>query len=695
MTTKPQLTSSINKLKGIGFKTQNLLYNLGIETLEDLIYYFPFRWDDFSLKTPISKLKPDEKVTVKAKLIAINNSRSFYRKLAITEAIVKDETGNLKIIWYNQPFLINSLKVGQKYLFNGKTKISKGSLFLQSPSFESLNQKKIDNQTDLIPIYNVTKGITPKMLRYYIKQALPLTKKLCEFLPEEIIQNQRLVSIQKALKDIHFPKNKYDLIHAKRRLSFNELFLLQLNYQIKKAKWQKLKAKKIQKKIPFVKNFLQKLPFTLTNDQKIALWKIVQDLDSETPMNRLLEGDVGSGKTIVSAVACFSAAKSKKQAALMAPTEILAKQHFDEFLTYNKYLKLPLALLTNSLTYISTNSQKNKIKKEALIEKIKKGKIKIIIGTHSIIQKKVQFKNISLIVVDEQHRFGVEQRAHLIKNSKSKTTPHFLSMSATPIPRTLALTIYGDLDISLIKEMPKGRKKIITKIVPPQKRNQAYTFIKEQILKGRQAFVICPLIEESEVLQTKSAQEEYQKLSQEIFPNLKIGLLHGRLKNQEKEQIMKKFVKNKISILVSTSVVEVGVNVPNATIMMIEGAERFGLSQLHQFRGRVGRGDHQSFCLLFTESPAPKTWQRLKYLEESKNGFELAQKDLKLRGPGDFLGDRQSGFSNLTIASLKDLDLIRISREEAKKLIKADPGLDNHPKLKKKIEIFKKEVHFE
>jgi len=694
-----ELNAPVSTLKGAGPRYTNKLFSLGIETLRDLLFYFPFRWDDFSQIVPISKIKPDEKITVSAELVSIENHRAFYRKIALTEALITDNSGSLKIIWYNQPFIKQNLKEGQVYRFSGKAKLTAKGLVLQSPSFESVNREKTQTGA-LIPIYHTTEGLSSKMLRYFIRQVISSASYLKEYLPEDISQRHNFLPFSEAVQKIHFPKSKRDFLEARRRLSFDELFILQLNYQIKKARWQKNKALKIKKDINFIKQVLNKLPFRLTSDQKIALWEIINDCDQKIPMNRLLEGDVGSGKTIIAILACLNVSQKGYQAAIMAPTEILARQHFEEIRKIAGKFKIPCALLTNSLSILSQKRQ-SKIAKSKLLERIKKAKIKLVVGTHAVIQKRVNFKKLALVVIDEQHRFGVKQRSYLIntteetKDGLPATVPHLLSMTATPIPRTLSLTVFGDLNISLIKKFPQGRKKIITKIVTPRQRPQAYQFIRKEIQKGRQAFIICPLIEESELLATKAVKEEYKKLHQKVFPDLKIGLLHGKLKTAEKEALMQKFSRNKISILVATSVVEVGIDIPNATVMVIEGAERFGLSQLHQFRGRVGRGKHQSYCFLFTESPSQKTWERIRSLEKTQDGFKLAQKDLDIRGPGELLGEKQSGFSNLTIASLKNTELIKISREEARDLIKKDQELNSCPLLKKRMEKFNKEIHFE
>lgn len=693
------LDSPVSMLAGAGPHYSRKLYALGIESVRDLLFYFPFRWDDFSNLTSISSVKPEEKVTVIGKINTVKTARSFYRRMAITEAIISDNTGSLRVVWYNQPFIERSLAEGEIYRFSGKIRISKSSLFLQSPSFEKTDREHTQ-AGGLLPVYHVTEGISPRMLRYFIRQVIHLAEELKEYIPENIIQRHDLLPLHLAISRIHFSESMAEVQPARKRLAFDELFIMQLNYQLKKFRWQKNKAIGIPKNIDLIKKILGSLTFALTDDQRLALWEIMNDSEKNMPMNRLLEGDVGSGKTIVAFLSAMNVAKSGFQAAIMAPTEILAKQHFEGILKIAAASGIPVALITNSLSTFFMK-RRTKTSKEALIKKIREGQVAIVIGTHALIQKDVAFKNLAMVVVDEQHRFGVEQRAHLIKSAKiikdgsNTTVPHLLSMTATPIPRTLALTIYGDLDLSIITKLPKGRKKIVTKVIAPSERESVYNFVRNEAKGGRQAFVICPLIEESEVTEAKAAEVEFNRLHKQIFPDLSVGLLHGKMKPKEKSAVMKSFIENKINILVSTSVVEVGVDIPNATIMLIEGAERFGLSQLHQFRGRVGRGSHQSYCFLFTDSPSVKTWKRITFLEQTENGFDLAKKDLELRGPGEFLGSRQSGFSNLVVASLKDIDLIKTAREEAERLVASDPKLDSSPTLKKRMETFGKDTHFE
>lgn len=735
----PSLNTPIEKLFNIGPAYVDKLHKVGIKTEGDLLFYFPFRYDDFSEVKKISEVEVGEKTSVIGKIVDIQNIRTWKRKMNITEALIEDESGVIKAVWFNQPFLIRNLKIGANVSLSGKITYAREGLQLSSPAYELLGRGQILHTARLVPVYHETDGLSSKWLRAHIKPLLKLANEVEEYLPYEIIQSQNLFGIVEALRQIHFPINEDKADIAKKRLAFDELFLIQLYMLTQKKKWQENNAVKIKFSEEIkkeIKNFINNLPFQLTNAQKISSWKIIKDFEKGAPMNRLLEGDVGSGKTIVALIATLAVIKSGYQTALMAPTEILARQHFLEAVrrfgekhtpnpsqeenakntlpfSLKKGIKNPLlrevkwdistikiGLLTGSESKIYEDEKIEEINRNKLLEKIKNGEISFTIGTHSLIQEKVVFKNLAFSIVDEQHRFGINQRAK-IQNEVSdikdglKTVPHLLSMTATPIPRTLALTVYGDLDLSLLDEMPSGRQKIITKLVAPANRKRAYEFIHEQIKKGRQVFVICPLIEESDILEVKSATQEYEKLKSEIYPNLKIGLLHGRMKPKEKEEIMQKFIKREIDILVSTSVIEVGIDIPNVSVMIIEGADRFGLAQLHQFRGRVGRGKHQSFCFLFTDSTSVTTARRLKALIKSNSGFELAEQDLKIRGPGELVGVRQSGLPDLAMASLADFELIRNAREEAEALIEKDDKLLKYPKLAEKLKKFTKKAHFE
>lgn len=719
------LKTPVGQLPQIGPRYVLYLSRLGIKTAGDLLFHFPFRYDDFSDFRTIRDVEVGQVVSVKGEIIDIRNVRTPRRRMTLTEALVQDESGAIQAVWFNQPFLANNLRKGMNVIMSGRVGYAREGYQLSNPAYEVLGKSGLHTGR-LVPIYHETNGLTSKWLRAHIKPLMGLADSVPEFLPDEIISRQKLPGISEAIRQIHFPDNQASAQLAKRRLAFDELFLMQLYMQRQRLQRQRQEAIRIKydKKIEQeIKSFLEKLPFKLTDSQRMAVWKIIKDLEKDSPMNRLLEGDVGSGKTMVALLSILSVVKSGHQALIMAPTEILARQHYLEGVKRfrnpssgecsiaeedspletrsSKSAGMSVALLTGSDSRFFDGDKEMLMSKKKIIEKIKEGAADLVIGTHALIQENVSFKNLALSVVDEQHRFGIGQRAKIqsevfdIKDGSRKTVPHLLSMTATPIPRTLALTVYGDLDLSVLDELPKGRRKIITKLVAPGNRNDAYGFVRKEIKSGRQAFVICPLIEESDILEIKSAAREYEKLQKEIYPEFSIGLLHGKMKPKEKEEAMKKFSENKTNILVSTSVVEVGIDVPNATVILIEGADRFGLAQLHQFRGRVGRGQFQSYCFLLTDSSSGKSHRRLRALMESENGFELAQKDLDLRGPGELIGVRQSGLPDLAMASLSDSELIRSTRDEAKKIAENDPDLRSYPKLFKRIETFEKDIHLE
>ncbi|MCX6745716.1 MAG: ATP-dependent DNA helicase RecG [Candidatus Parcubacteria bacterium] len=685
------LDTPIEMLTRVGKTTASRLKKLGIYNVLDLLHYFPFRYDDFSQIVNIRELVPNQIVTIKGKIVLIHNRRSHRKRMVITEALVEDETGSIKVIWFNQPFLAKNLKAGDEVFLSGKAEFDNLGLQFISPAYEKITERESINTAKIVPVYSLTNNLTQKQLRFLINLILSSAKLIEEWLPAEILAKHKLLAYNYALKEVHFPKNFKSLEQARYRLKFDELFLIALQNQLLKKYLSQNPAPQLKFKEKEIKEFVSSLPYQLTSDQKKASWQILQDLELAKPMNRLLEGDVGSGKTVVAALAILNTVLNGYQAVLMAPTEILAKQHYNSLIRFFQNFDLKIALLTHSEKIL--NSQENLSKKEVLA-KIKSGEINLIIGTHALIQDDVAYKKIGLIIVDEQHRFGVEQRKKLKDKNKNKKLPHFLSMTATPIPRSLALILYGDLDLSIIKEMPKGRKKIITRLIAEQNRQNAYQFIRQEIKSGRQVFVICPLIDPSDKLGVKSVTEEFKKLDKVVFPDLKIGLLHGKLKAQEKEEIMSEFKANQIKILVSTSVIEVGIDIPNATIMMIEGADRFGLAQLHQFRGRVGRGEHQSYCFLFTENGSPKTQERLSALVKSNDGFALAEYDLQFRGPGEVYGTRQSGLPDLQIASLNDLELINLTKEESQEFL-AKYNLDDFPLMKVKLEQGKMINHLE
>jgi len=709
------LTTPLEQISGIGSILQKRLKKLGIKTINDLFFHFPRRYEDFSNLIPISEIKINEICTIQGKILEIKTIRTWKRKMFITQALLQDKTGAIKITWFNQPYLTKIIKGGDSLIVSGKVASGKRGTYLSGPVYEKIKPGvDLIHTGRLVPVYPETAGLSSRWLRYILKPLLVnLKNKIPESLPEKIIKENKFLSINKALWQIHFPDSKILAKKAQERFSFEELFFIELFVLREKARLSKEKAVSIPFNLNLIKKFVGPLPFKLTDAQKKSAWQILKDLEKERPMNRLLEGDVGSGKTVVATMAALSVAKAGWQAAFMAPTEILAKQHFQEVSKLLQDFNLNIGLLTGKQDQFRSKKLKNEvieISRKKLLEKTLKGELDILIGTHALIQDKVKFGKLALVILDEQHRFGVEQRAKLlkesrIKNQESRPIPHLLSMTATPIPRTLTLTVYGDLDLSLIDELPKGRKKIITKVIPPKDRQSTYDFIKKQVKKGRQIFVICPRIEpgnsegsEKEITswaEVKAVKEEYEKLSKEIFPDLRVEMLYGKMTPKEKEKIMKDFRNKKTDVLVSTSVIEVGVDVPNATVMMIEGAERFGLAQLHQFRGRVGRASYQSYCLLFTDSPAKRTRQRLKALITSEDGFKLAEKDLEIRGPGDFSGIRQWGIPDLMMNSLKDIKLVEKTRNSAKEILRENPELKKYPLLQEKLGKFRKRIHLE
>lgn len=685
------LSTPVEQLPKVGPQYQKKLKKLGIKTVQQILFHFPHRYEDFSNIVPIAKVKAKETVCIKGKILEIENTRAWIRKMVLTQAIVQDSSGAIKVIWFNQPYLTNTLRKGDFICLAGKISEKQGKIYLSSPAFEKIsmiNDKlsmiNFTHTGRLVPVYPETEGLSSRWLRFIIKMCLnELKNKLQDPLPKEIKQEHGLLNLEKAVWQIHFPDSLKLAKQAQKRFSFENLFYLSLWILRKKQKLAKEKAVGIPLNLELVQKFIKQLPFKLTDSQKKSTWQILKDLEKSRPMNRLLDGDVGSGKTVVATMAILNTIKAGFQTALMVPTEILAQQHFQEISKLLKGFNVKIGLLTGK-------------------KKLKEKNAELLIGTHALIQKTVKFKNLALVIVDEQHKFGVEQRAKLAtRKTDAEIIPHLLSMTATPIPRTLTLTLYGDLDLSLIDELPKERKKIITKVVGPKKHQQAYDFIRQQVKKSRQVFVVCPRIEPNEKQETtnwadvKAVKEEYEKLSKDIFPDLKVGMLHGKMKSKEKEQITKKFKQGKIDILVSTSVIEVGVDVPNASVMLIEGAERFGLAQLHQFRGRVGRSKHQSFCFLFTESKAVKTKQRLKALTLSEDGFALAEKDLEIRGPGSFIGSKQWGIPDLIMSNLKDVFLIETTRKAAKKFLEKDPQLKKYPLVQEKLKEFQQQIHLE
>ena len=636
------------------------LKDLGITRVRDFLTYFPRGYTDQREICRIIDIQVDARNTVRGTIKSIANSPTWRRRMQVTTALLSDESGSIEIVWFNQAYLSKTLFPGTEVMVSGKVKYDKkhSKIIFQNPDIEIIKPEQI-HTARIVPIYHETERISSKWIREKLFPLLPFAEYFPEYLPEEILKKYRLLPYSQAVRNVHFPTSEKTLEEAKKRLSFDELFLLQFAALQRRYMWRKL-AQKNQKQMlvdwELTKSFTSSLPWSLTKAQKKAIYEIINDLARPFPMSRLLEGDTGSGKTVVAAAALLHAIKTGFQVCLLAPTEILARQHFKTFSKLLSKFEIKPEILVGAMT----DKEKN-----AVIQKLKTGEIKFIIGTHALLQNSVSFKNLGLAVIDEQHRFGVRQREIL----KSYGSPHILSLTATPIPRTLALILYGDQDLSVLDEMPEGRQKVLTRIVPEEKRQKAYKWIGNEIKQGRQAFIIFPLIEESPELEIKAAVQEFIRLKEETFPKLKLGLLHGQMPTVEKAEIMNSFSAGEIQILVSTAVVEVGVDVPNATIMMIEGAERFGLAQLHQFRGRVGRSDQKSYCFLFPTLQNPQIFQRLHALEKYNSGFRLAEIDLQLRGPGAVYGTAQSGIPDLKMANLTDSITIKEARETAEMII--------------------------
>lgn len=677
----------ISDLIRVGDKTAAQFKKLGLITAGDLLFYLPFRYDDFSSGLQIAELQAGQTANVIGTIDLIQNKRSARRKMQITEALVRDDSGYLKVIWFNQPFLTRTLKDGDEISLAGRVTDDYGQLQMVSPNYEKITSADILHTKGLVPNYHSTEALTQKQIRSCIKQVLPLAEKVDDWLPENLRRSLNLIDLPYALRKIHSPKESGDIKNAARRLAFTELFLRQLKSQSIKRELQSLQATPVTFNEELTRSFVTGLSFPLTGAQKKSTWEILKDLGKKTPMSRLLEGDVGSGKTMVAIIALLNVAATGRQGALMAPTEILAEQHFKTLSHYLYKYDIKIGLLTSKRQEVNYELGNDTMLTSA----------DILIGTHALIQSKIVIPRLSLAIVDEQHRFGVNQR-HTIIKAGDNVVPHFLSMTATPIPRSMALAIYGDLDFSIIDEMPKGRQIINTSLINNKNRAETYKFIHKEIKNGRQAYVVCPLIDESDKLGIKSAKQEFEKLQNEIFPDLKVGLLHGKMKSKDKESVMADFVKNDIQILVATSVIEVGIDVPNATIMIIEGAERFGLSQLHQFRGRVGRSHLASYCYLIPTQENisnTKTIERLEALIKYHDGLTLAKVDLKLRGAGDLYGTLQSGFDESQISALFDFETIKKARDEAKKIIETDPDFKKHPAIKLKLGEWEKKTHLE
>lgn len=683
---KEGLDSPIIAVKGISTSIEKKFAKLNVRTVRDLLYFFPRRYVDYSQKKPISELiEGEEQTTIgtiwQARVVTLGNRQG-------TEAIIGDETGNIRAVWFNQPYLAKSFRTNGRIVVSGTVGLFKGHKVFQSPEWELLGDKELIHTGRMVPVYPLTQGLYPRQVRKWTKETVDgYVWQLNDFLPSEIRTRCQLLDLPAAIAQIHYPDDQTMAARARGRLSFDELLLLQLGVLAKKRDWQESQpgnAFHIDREV--INGFLQCLPFTLTGAQERVLQEILDDLKKPKAMSRLLQGEVGSGKTVIATLALLIAAANGYQGALMAPTEVLAEQHYTNICNYlsrvgsqelssqpgEEIIRRYTTFLSRPLTVALLVGSLSGADKESLHSTIKRGRVDIVIGTHALIQKEVGFRKLGLAVIDEQHRFGVLQRSALRQKGFN---PHVLVMTATPIPRTMALTLYGDLDLSVIDELPPGRQVVKTKCLEPQDRERAYTFLHREVSNGRQAFIICPLIEESEILEAKAAKTEYERLSREVFPDLRLGLLHGQMPGPEKEEVMRHFRSGELDILVSTSVVEVGIDVPRASVMIVEGAERFGLSQLHQFRGRVGRDKEQGYCLLIPEKLSPEARARLHLMEKVHNGFTLAEKDLELRGPGEFFGTHQSGLPDLKLAKLTDLRSLELARREALTLFQKDPDL--------------------
>ena len=692
------MSDDVTVLKGVWRKLLPRLHKLEINTVGDLVHLFPSRYNDFTNVRTVSQLTPGDDQT--AVLTVWESQQTMLGRQKSTQAVLGDETGNIRAVWFNNPWIAAQLKHGVKVVLSGKVNVFRGSLVFQAPEYELLDGGDgLVHTGRLVPVYPSTQGLSQRVLRSLVKRAVDATiDRVDEFLPPDLLHRTGLIGIGNAMRQVHYPDDWDAVGAARRRLAFDELFLLQMSVIRRRNEWREEdRGIPIDVDPGIVESFLGSLSFDLTGAQNRSLQEVLSDLRSHRAMSRLLQGDVGSGKTVVAAAAMLAVVRDSRQAALMAPTEILAEQHFftvcgllsgDGYEPGGGYIqRLDVAGIDRKVTVALLLGAHRKRIRDDLYSLMSAGMIDIVIGTHALIQEGVDIPNLALAVVDEQHRFGVRQRQTLREKGDR---PHLLAMSATPIPRSLSLTVYGDLDVSVIDEMPPGRQTIRTRFIENEQRDSAYAFIRNEVNQGRQAFVVCPLIEESEVIQTKAAQEEYERLSELVYPDFSVGLLHGRMSLKEKEDVMNSFKEREIDVLVSTPVVEVGIDVPNATVMLIDGAERFGLSQLHQFRGRVGRGEHRGYCMLLSESPGVDAVKRLKLLEHISDGFRLAEEDLKLRGPGDYIGTRQSGLPSLRVAEITDYESLSLARREAARLLDNDPSLsrEEHHALAERLSEF-------
>ena len=690
-----ELSDPVTRLPGIGPTVARDLAKMKVKTVNDLLFYFPFRYDDLSKVVSVTELLPGEISTIQGRVSAIKSRRSAHKRMMLTEGVVEDQTGRIKVVWFHQPYLAQSLKPGTVVSLSGKVD-DKYGLSMVNPIYEVVQGAETKHTGRIVPMYSLTGSVTQKRLRAAIHYALETSRQIEDWLPEHMVEEEGFPELAHAVTQIHYPEDWPSCRKAIDRFKFEELFLHQLMFKRSRSEADKKPAHQIERGAEAEKQFLSSFPFELTDAQKRSVEEIVSDLSQPHPMNRLLEGDVGSGKSAVAACAVEACLRSGYQAAYLAPTEILAKQQFNEL--GQMFPDHEVCLLTRSgCVYgmtpgrASTNDSlpavipdKKKLKKE-----LRNSKIKFIVATHALLQEGYEFDQLGLLVIDEQHRFGVRQRQELMSRA-GEIAPHLLSMSATPIPRSLALSIYGDLDISILDELPAGRKPITTHLVSDKNMNSATNLIEREIAAKHQVYAVCPLIDPSDKLGAKSVVEFADELRSGPLGKHRIEILHGKLKSADKAEVIQRFVAGEIDILVSTTVVEVGVNVPNATVMFIEGAERFGLAQLHQLRGRVGRSDLESYCILHPNTISDISRERLMALVKSQDGFALAERDLELRGSGNLFGTAQSGFIDFKLATLADVDIMKKARDWAGKII-----VEEHPELEQKVEEQYQEVHFE
>ncbi len=698
------------------------LAKLGLKTVEDLLYHFPTRYGDVSEMKNVSGLTAGDDAVIFGKIKNLKTGKAFQKRIPMSTATVEDETGSIDLVWFHQPYIAKMITEGSFVRVEGKISARKERLNMSNPKIETVTKLPVgvgdslfgsEGEThNLYPVYPESRGITSNWFYHTLQKIFRSTilDTISEPIPDEILKKYNLPGIKTALIWIHTPQKNEDAQVARKRFAFEEVFFIQLEKQKDRKDYQKNPAFLIDKPSHEIDAFIKRFPFGATGAQLRAIDIVQRDFRKGHAMSRLLHGDVGSGKTAVAAATTFMVTTTKPkgqnvgnlQTAYMCPTEILASQLFESFIKYFAYLNIQIGLITGSgcRKFPSKLNPKGwtDISRTQLLKWVANGEIPILIGTHALIQKAVKFKNLAYVIIDEQHRFGTGQRQKLMR--KDGISPHLLSMSATPIPRTLSLTVYGDLDISLLDEMPAGRKPIITEIVLPDKRDGTYEHIRSELQAGRQAYVICPRIDEpdptkEQAMNAKSVKEEAKRLKRDVFKEYEVGILHSKMTPAEKDKVMAAFSAGKIHILVATSVVEVGVNVPNATMIIIEGAERFGLAQLHQLRGRVIRGNHQAYCFIFAESKSEKTLERLKAFKTAKNGFELAEFDLAQRGAGELYVGKQWGLTDVAMEALKNLKMVEAAREEAMKIIEADPELEKYSLLKERLVRHKKDIHFE